>query len=183
MTDSDVETDQSQGVLRQQLEQSLRDIKPPESVDWWPLAPAWWILAIALIVIAALVFFKTAQRVYRHHKHDPDLSRLDEIFNRWFEQPDLYYQNVNKELRLAALADAHPSPPTRLTGHAWVDWMENKTGYHFSDSARFALAESCYQRKPIAPTEALHTEIHQWLRRYKAMSDSSRLTATGETHA
>jgi len=134
-------------TVRLDLEQRLRDVQLPDAVDWWPPAPGWWVLAVAGLIIGVIVAAYMARQVqYRRH-NSPLRQRLDQIFANWIEtgKTETYYQQINQQLRLSGRAALGEAFPVR-----------------YSDTTRYALAESCYQRDPMPPNADIHAEICAW---------------------
>lgn len=57
--------------------ENLHDIRLPEPVSWWPLAPGWWALvALLLLAAAALLGWRILQRRSRRHAALGELGAL-----------------------------------------------------------------------------------------------------------
>ena len=59
--------------LQQQLAQ-LRDIRLPEEISWWPLAPGWWMLALIIVIVVLVFIF-----LYVKNKHSLKCQALCEL--------------------------------------------------------------------------------------------------------
>jgi hypothetical protein len=104
----------------------LRDLHPPDAIDWWPLAPGWWVVLV--IVVAVLAYF--AWRLYKRWQfHAPRRYALRELAR--FEAEYLEHRNpatLGKELsellRRGMLAYAPREEVAGLTGEAWLAWLD-----------------------------------------------------------
>ena len=47
---------------------ALHPLRTPEPIGWWPLAPGWWVLLVAVVLLAALAVY-LARRHYRRNAY------------------------------------------------------------------------------------------------------------------
>ncbi|GAA4872439.1 DUF4381 domain-containing protein [Ferrimonas pelagia] len=99
---------------------SLHDIVLPQPVDWWPLAPGWWLLA-ALVLLALIAGGIKLQRHWRHQRPAKlaiaQLQRLDPT------APDLATQ-VQALLKRAAMAYGPREQCAGLHGNQWHNYLQ-----------------------------------------------------------
>ena len=57
----------------------LRDIHLPEPISWWPLAPGWWLLIIAAVVLAAWLVVHLYNRYNAGLYRRQALKKLDQL--------------------------------------------------------------------------------------------------------
>ena len=104
----------------------LRDLHLPDPVDWWPLAPGWWVM-IALTA-AGLVWL--AYRWYRAWQFEAPrrhaLRELARIEAEYLEHRDAVElgKAVSELLRRGMLAYAPRASVAGLTGEAWLAWLD-----------------------------------------------------------
>ncbi|MBU2955291.1 DUF4381 domain-containing protein [Marinobacter sp. F3R08] len=100
----------------------LRDIHLPETGGFWPPAPGWWILAIALVaMLSALIWLflqrRKKNRWYRSaHAELTRLERSATAAPSWFTQ-------LNTLLKQAARMRYPDQHPEALSGDAWVEFL------------------------------------------------------------
>lgn len=125
----------------------LRDVHLPPAPAWWPLAPGWWLLAGLLAVV--VLFF-----VARHWRR----SRRQRQWLRWFDEsvlgdvPAAQVAAMSDLLRRAAReAD---SGATRLSGEAWLRFLDGDTAGAFSQGEGRLLLDGGYRREVDADAVA-----------------------------
>ncbi|MBN7769570.1 DUF4381 domain-containing protein [Marinobacter daepoensis] len=100
----------------------LRDIQLPATGGWWPPAPGWWLLAMAVVlcVLAASWF-----AVRQHRKHlwkrtsRHELARLKQSAAptpEWFAGINALLKRTARQ----AFPDRHPEA---LTGQQWIEFL------------------------------------------------------------
>ena len=182
-----------QDQLQQALQQQLRDVHLPEQVGWWPLAPAWWILAAIVIatIVASVFYLRHRRRKNQYRK--AALIELERYFKKWQSNGDSagYLQGANLTLKrcLRHTSVEHistePSGLT-LTGSAWVTHLNRYISQKLSTKTEFALGEACYQAEPNVEIELVNTEVSRWIRSHHHTAlriDQARAPVTEVTHA
>jgi len=104
----------------------LRDLHLPETIGWWPLAPAWWaVIAVVVIVLLLLIrayLRKRARGAARRHA----VRQLDRLAvdYRKHRNAVAFGIEVSELLRRTMLAYASRDEVAGLTGEAWLDWLD-----------------------------------------------------------
>lgn len=151
----------------QQLLEQMHDIRAPEPVGWWPLAPGWWLL-IALVVLAAatLCYSLLKRRRANRYRHEA-LALLDAISS----DPDRHsVADINNVLKRTALY-AYPDDKAVIVpahGRVWVQWLNGCcTQPLIVDQAAETLIWGAYQGGNAPPLNALLTAARQWVRNHQ----------------
>ncbi|MDH3614028.1 MAG: DUF4381 domain-containing protein [Gammaproteobacteria bacterium] len=104
----------------------LRDLHLPEAIDWWPLAPGWWVvIALAAVGLAYLCRYYLrlrARGAARRHA----LVQLNEL-TADFEQHRnavAFSSSLSELLRRTMLAYAPRHEVAGLTGNEWLAWLD-----------------------------------------------------------
>ncbi|PCM45355.1 DUF4381 domain-containing protein [Marinobacter sp. ANT_B65] len=135
----------------------LRDIHLPQAGGFWPPAPGWWVLAIALLVgISALIW------LVRRHRHKnrwlaPAKAELAYLERNASKEPQ-WFSQLNTLLKRVAQARYPEAHPEALSGRQWAAFLlQNLPDNGIAQQAiAEALVNSTWQPEPAAePAQAL----------------------------
>ena len=109
---------------------NLRDIHLPEPVSWWPIAPGWWLLLAALLIIIAFAFI--ARKIYRSKQLKRDINAELEAIKQQFQQTQNKSQlakALSILLRRASITyysrtNFNGESVAGLTGENWLAWLD-----------------------------------------------------------
>lgn len=107
-------------------ELALRDLHLPEPVNWWPLAPGWWVL-IALAVAGLVWLLRHWLRARkRHAARRHALRALDALVAEYGTHGSAVRLGsaMSELLRRTMLAYAPRANVAGLTGEAWLAWLD-----------------------------------------------------------
>jgi hypothetical protein len=104
----------------------IRDLHLPEAVSWWPLAPGWYVVIAALLVVCIYLLRLYLQRrsrgaARRHAMRE--LARLTAEFEN-HGNAVAFSSDMSELLRRTMLAYAPRSEVAGLTGDAWLEWLD-----------------------------------------------------------
>ncbi|WAR44788.1 DUF4381 domain-containing protein [Methylomonas rapida] len=122
----------------------LRDIHLPESIDWWPPAPGWWLLPIVLVLLIAGLRYlykrltqktalKSAQALLKslRSNHADQLQTLTEL---------------SALLRRTAISIDQSGDVAGLHGQAWLEYLDRAMPDRpFSQGTGRCLADAHYR--------------------------------------
>ncbi len=129
---------------------ALRDIHLPEPISWWPPAPGWWLLAVALVVLILLIWLG-----YRHYQRGAikraALDELSQIASHYREQPQPLLQQLSQLLRRVALVTQPRNSVAGLSEESWLAFLDQFTDQHpFTQGIGQVLLHGPYQREIIS---------------------------------
>ncbi|MFK7859847.1 MAG: DUF4381 domain-containing protein [Granulosicoccus sp.] len=155
-------TDEQQFIFN-----GLRDLHQPPSINMWPPAIGWWVVAI---VLTAVIACTAAWFVRYRRQHNPRwqaAKALRENFTHWQTNADpaLYLLQSHRVLRQFAIELAGRHQVASLCGVQWVDWLELRINQPLPEVARFSLGHGAYQREVIGNEliEQVHAAYLQWV--------------------
>ena len=142
----------------------LKDIHPPSSVFYWPLAPGWWLLLI-LILSAFFMFWywqKNKKPPYKKHALK-ELNSLQMAFDKNGDKK-LFIQSLSMLIRRVALVVYGPHQVSRLTGKHWLEFLD-RTGCTdaFTVGPGKRLIDGPYQGAPEIEVDSLLLITRHWL--------------------
>jgi hypothetical protein len=142
-----------------QQELLLRDIHLPDPVSWWPPAPGWWLIAVAITALTALILW------WRHRserlKNSPatiarrELAKLRDNWNEHRDNRQLL-REVSIWLRRTGMSLSTRREAASLTGHRWQQYLDNLAGEAiFSNADARLINEVSYQPTPETGNAAM----------------------------
>jgi len=137
---------------------ALRDIVVPPPVPWWPLAPGWWVLLAATVLIAALLGHRALRRWRANAYRRAALVQLREA-----RSPT----DVNTILKRTALAAFPRADVARLAGPAWSNWLCETAGADLDREIADSLALNSFRREDRADLAAAKELARRWIRRHR----------------
>jgi hypothetical protein len=123
------------------LAQELRDIRGLDPAPWWPIAPGWWLVALAVLVLAVaavLVALWWRNRVPGSWQADARRQfRLLEDRLRWADARSAAV-DLSVLLRRVAMARHGRRACAGLEGERWLEWLErhDPTGFRWREEGR-----------------------------------------------
>ncbi|WP_296811229.1 DUF4381 domain-containing protein, partial [Thiocapsa sp.] len=143
----------------------LRDIHDIPPIPWWPPAPGWWLLAIALTLLALFVWRSRARISLRIPIPGITLgtwrweaaAALRDLKRRAVKGQDAKETlgELSELLRRIAMARLGRSACAGLVGTAWLDWLsaQDPNGFHWHERGRILIDA------PYAPAGVLHSRV------------------------
>ena len=104
----------------------LRDLHLPDPVNWWPLAPGWWVIAVlALIGLGWLLRYAWRVRQFNSPRRYA-VRTLAAVEAEYLSHrnPVRLGQQLSELLRRGMLAYAPRHEVAGLTGEAWLRWLD-----------------------------------------------------------
>ena len=142
----------------------LKPLREPVPIDWWPPAPGWWLLAIAL---TGITVFATRYLLGTWRQRQLRRSILGELDNIDARSPAEVATYVSTLLRRVALMRFERDEVASLSGDAWLSFLDRTGGNGaFSSGVGNVLATAPYAAHAIdaADSEALLSLARQWIR-------------------
>lgn len=145
----------------------LRDIRLPDAVGLWPLAPGWWLLIIVALgaLIAGVIYLRRRHRGNAFKREAiKQLQQLDAVRER---DGLAYVQQLNALLKQTALT-VHPrANVASLSGKQWLHYLDqHSSGQNdFVNGAGQCLADAPYRPQlASAELQALRQLAEQWIK-------------------
>lgn len=144
----------------------LKDIHLPEPVSWWPLAPGWYILAIALALLLVLSGWKLYQWWRWQKPKRMALKMLAEYQQQAKDEKNtaLLCARVSELLRRVALVYFPREQVAGLSGDAWLEFL-NQTSKKISFSpVRELLLEAPFANNQPQRLTPLFNRSKEWIK-------------------
>jgi len=110
---------------------ALKDIHLPAPVDWWPLAPGWWVLIILVLagLIAGVIYLR--RHIKRNAYRRQALEQL-QLLENTPERDSRWLQSLNELLKRCAQS-AYPQGNTAsLHGEKWRHFLQQQASKVFA---------------------------------------------------
>ncbi len=136
----------------------LRDIHLPTRIDWWPLAPGWWIILV-LVFVALLALYGWYRHWQRQHWRREALAELKLI-----QQNGTHYQQIaqiNVLLRRILMHCYPRQQVAALTGEQWLARLEQLGGK--LDIDHRLILDAPYMKDQVIDLTDVFENIHQWI--------------------
>ncbi len=150
----------------------LRDIHLPDPINWWPLAPGWWVITLlsALLLIWLVRYLRDKQQGTRYRRLA--LAELQQAKPESSNTQDevLFVQQLNELLKRTALAHYPRQSTASLSGKAWLEFLDQSLQTsEFSSGVGQALAELPYREQVDTEIDcqALWALCRKWVREHQ----------------
>lgn len=122
----------------------LHDIHEPAPIGWWPPAPGWWLLAALILAAIAgtLLWLHRRQKRREQNRYREEAVRLLREIN-----PDdaRATEDINEILKRVAVTTFGRPHCGNLTGHQWLEFLENSADIDCPESVKEVLLEHLYR--------------------------------------
>ena len=149
----------------------LDDIIIPEGIDFWPLAPAWYILLVlcVLSVFLFMNFYKKYKKKWTYRKQA--LALLKQSFQSRQTSGDSACNQalvkILKQTAISAYLD-HKEKISSLQGKAWVNFLNKQSRKPVFDQEMGAfLALGIYQQNSEIDVERFYRLCAQWIKQHE----------------
>lgn len=147
---------------------NLHPLREPAMIDWWPLAPGWWLLLVlALLCLVALGYF--LRRRYRANAYRRRaLIQLRELQRQYNADRDdtAYIAHINALLKSVALVTYPRREVAANSGAKWLEFLNGSLGG--GDTFQDVFATAAYQREcPALDMEQVHNTARTWIKRHE----------------
>ena len=148
----------------------LRDIHPPQSVAWWPLAPGWWIVIILVFLLTVIAWWWRK----KHQKQQWQRDALRQLQQELAQLEGDYHTSNDGNAACSALSSLmrrvalHAFPDDAIAGlhgEAWLRYLDDKEliGERFAHAAcGEMLLHAPYSATNVDP-EPLIERCQQWM--------------------
>lgn len=150
----------------------LHGIELPPPPGFWPLAPGWWAVLLAVTLLVALLLW--SWRRYRSAAPVRALERaLDEEVTKLQQLAELgdaraYAHSADQLLRRVA-RHRLGERAVGLSGQSWQQWLIEQGPDDLRDANWHLLAVGRYQRPdPAADLSQLHQQCLKWLAHHRS---------------
>ena len=109
----------------------LRDIHEPLPPDWWPPAPAWWLLTLVLVGVLVSIFRRVRDHYRRAAPYRAARTRfaaLDERRAAGTVDTRAFVDGANALLKSLLVDTEHRVDAVRANGDAWLALLRERCG-------------------------------------------------------
>ena len=164
----------------------LRDIHLPDPISWWPLAPGWWFVLAAIVLIIAGVF------LFRYYLKKQALRKtvaaeLESICAQHKKDNNalVLVQSLSILLRRACISFYPRSEVASLTGDAWLKFLDDSMSdsncqntFHSEHGRLLATAPYLAENSKLdIDAEKLIQLCENWLRAQPGKNHASKAGA------
>jgi hypothetical protein len=145
----------------------LRDIHLPEPVSWWPPAIGWWLVAVALVLlIAIIVSWRRRRQAQRSAPATIARVELARLTTAWTEHRDenRLVGELSTWLRRASMSMSSRRTAASLTGADWLDFLNETAGEQiFGGNEKLWLLEAPYGKSANVKGDDMLALCERWL--------------------
>ena len=138
----------------------LHDLVLPPEISWWPLAPGWYFVAVAVLIVLGVLGFRCFKRWRANAYRRAALHELESA-------SDL--PSIAAILRRTALVAEPRSFVAGKTGASWVEWLASAISHPMPDEVRDQLANGIYDdSRRGSDFSSLRRYAEQWIVQHPA---------------
>lgn len=142
----------------------LRDVHLPPPLDWWPLAPGWYIAA-TLFFIGVIILSVILRRYYVHGRAKRHALRLLTAYQQQDVNSQINCARISELLKRVALMYYPRQKVAGLQGEAWLDFLNNSAkGVDFT-TVKVQLLERPFQPPQSDNLQLLFKCARMWIKK------------------
>lgn len=148
------------------------EVVSPAGVSWWPQTAGWIWLGAGLLIYLGIRLWRFLRHWYRNRYRREAIARLQALPTT--AAPANLVSEINRLLKLAALAAFPREQVARLSGNDWVQFLNGQCpAATLSPQQCQLLAEGPYTGAELEPADArqLLTACVDWLRNHENPAD------------
>ena len=134
MANNDITTTNNNAERVNELLNSANDIAGLTEVSNWPLAPGWWLVILAVILLAATGIYAAIK--YKKYKTTWSYKIRKMLVDLEKDIPNLSKKQIvaeiSKLLRIIAIKQYSRATCASLSGYEWLDWLTSHDPKQFS---------------------------------------------------
>lgn len=146
----------------------LVEVVSPENISWLPQTAGWAWLGVLLLVVLLHYGWRRLRHWYRDRYRREAAVRLQQLAQA--EPQDTWLIELNKLLKLTALAAFSREHVARLSGEEWVEFLNRHCASSpFTADHGLLLARGVYESPtvPDATRQALFAACLNWVRTHE----------------
>jgi hypothetical protein len=125
------------------------EVVSPAAINWWPQTAGWWWVGAALVVVLGRYGWRRLRHWYRNRYRGEATARLQQLAAT--SASDNWLLELNRLLKLTALAAFSREQVASLSGEAWVNFLNRQcTTPPFSAQQGQLLALGTYTGQTVA---------------------------------
>lgn len=147
---------------------NLHPLRLPEPIGWWPPAPGWLILLLALILLVATLAYLLYQRYRKNAYRRRALRQLQSLYTEYMANDDIshYVSDLNALLKSVALLTYPRTEVAPQHGEAWRAFLNRSLPP--TEQLQPAFADAAYQKTcPEIDVARVHRAAQHWIKHHK----------------
>ena len=144
------------------------EVVSPAAINWWPQTTGWWWVGAALVVVLGRYGWRRLRHWYRNRYRREATVRLQQLAAA--SANDNWLLEINRLLKLTALAAFSREQVASLSGEAWVNFLNRQcTTPPFSAQQGQLLALGIYTGQAVAAAhrQAMVDACLTWVREHE----------------
>ena len=150
----------------------LKDIHLPTDVNWWPIAPGWWVLVFAAL-LCLFALWKVWKRARNNsQRYQQIITVVDELEAEKNLDDKEWLAALSALLRRLAINADGREESAGLVGQEWLAYLDQRGNTsEFSQGAGKVLASSPYQESVEYDRSELLALTRRWLKAQSKRGD------------
>lgn len=151
----------------------LRDIHLPESVNGWPPAIGWWVLAAVLLALTVYFWKRYKNNKKRRVIVSHAMQSLKELEADAELNPQEWLQALSALLRRIVINIHGRQATAGLVGNQWLSFLDqNSKKQEFSNGIGSLLATQPYQEEVSYDRKVIIKLVRKWLKSQSSKSEA-----------